>query len=289
MTASLRLVPAAEPRVEAAAETAGTTGDLDGDIGLFAMSAASAEQVTVQIRTLLDRSWEYLALAYKGRAFLALGYASWDAYVDARFGDLRIAVPREHRHHAVAALTGVSMSIRAMAKLLGVGVGTVHREMTDTAGVPAGTPDPESPRPSTLGRDGKHYPPRRTPVAAPCRICGEHHADDPSECPWELYAQGTGPEPGDPLPGGWNRRPSPLAARPAARPAPARQLTSPAGSRLSRRIRPLPRRAAAPAAHSTPSNGRNVSSIRCPISISSMPNSARPTTLLGRLTATGQS
>ena len=94
------------------------------------MSPASAEQVTVQIRTVLDRAWEFIALAYKGRAFIALGYPNWDAYVDARFGDLRIAVPREHRTQVVAELAGVRMSCRAIAKVLGVGVATVHRELT---------------------------------------------------------------------------------------------------------------------------------------------------------------
>ena len=84
--------------------------DPDSDVGFFSMSPASAEQVTVQIRTVLDRGWQYIALAYKGRAFVALGYPTWDAYVDARFGDFRIAVPREHNQQAVAALAGVQMS-----------------------------------------------------------------------------------------------------------------------------------------------------------------------------------
>jgi hypothetical protein len=59
----------------------------DTDVGFWSMSAVSAEQLTVQIRTVLDRAWEFIALAYKGRAFIALGYPNWDAYVDARFGD----------------------------------------------------------------------------------------------------------------------------------------------------------------------------------------------------------
>ena len=139
----------------------------DSDVGFFSMSPASAEQVTVQIRTVLDRGWDYIALAYKGRAFVALGYPTWDAYVDARFGDFRIAVPREHRQQAVAALAGVRMSIRAIAGLLGVGVGTVHREMVSLSGVPDGTPDRAGQSASTVGTDGKQYPRRRRPTAAP--------------------------------------------------------------------------------------------------------------------------
>ena len=168
--------------------------DADSDVGFFSMSPASAEQVTVQIRTVLDRGWEYIALAYKGRAFVALGYPTWDAYVDARFGDFRIAVPREHRQQAVAALAGVRMSVRAIASLLGVGVGTVHREMMSEPGVPDGTPDGQD-HSSTLGLDGKQYPRRRPTAASRCTTCGETHPVGTRECPWDQFAQGHGPRP----------------------------------------------------------------------------------------------
>ncbi|HEY5117006.1 MAG TPA: hypothetical protein VIJ00_15905, partial [Nakamurella sp.] len=144
--------------------------DPDADVGFWSMSPASAEQVTVQIRTVLDRAWEFIALAYKGRAFIALGYANWDAYVDARFGDLRIAVPREHRAQVVAELAGVRMSCRAIAKVLGVGVATVHRELTRS--FPGGPSDPAggAANAGVIGRDGKEYPRTRRSAlpAAPC-------------------------------------------------------------------------------------------------------------------------
>jgi len=168
--------------------------DPEADIGFWNMSPSSAEQVTVQIRTVLDRAWEYIALAYKGRAFVALGYASWDDYVDARFGDVRISVPREHRTQVVNTLAGVRMSVRAIAKLLGVGVGTVHRELSKSA-VPNGTPGGGDERPPTIGLDGKEYPSRRTPIRQPCSTCGEEHPADGEECPWDLFAQGRAPHP----------------------------------------------------------------------------------------------
>lgn len=185
--------------------------DADSDVGFFSMSPASAEQVTLQIRTVLDRGWDYIALAYKGRAFVALGYPTWDAYVDARFGDFRIAVPREHRQQAVAALAGVRMSVRAIASLLGVGVGTVHREMMLLSGVPDGTPDQEDQSP-TLGMDGKQYPRRRRPAAAlKCTTCGETHPAGTTNCPWDLFAQGRGPRP-EPSPGREDDAPDTTAA-----------------------------------------------------------------------------
>ena len=38
--------------------------DPDSDVGFFSMSPASAEQGTLRIRTVLDRGWQYIALAY---------------------------------------------------------------------------------------------------------------------------------------------------------------------------------------------------------------------------------
>ena len=176
---------------------AGIAGvDPESDVGFFSMSPASAEQVTVQIRNVLDRAWEFIALAYKGRAFLALGYGSWDEYVDARFGDMRLAVPREHRSQVVATLAGARMSVRAIAKLLGVGVATVHREMVRATGLAPGTSGELDMPVSSLGRDGKSYPRDRRAVPKTCPTCGEVHAVGPSNCPWDLFARGLGPHPG---------------------------------------------------------------------------------------------
>jgi len=159
--------------------------DPEADVGFFTMSPASAEQVTVQIRTVLDRAWEFIALAYKGRAFLALGYTTWDEYVDARFGDVRLAVPREHRTEVVATLAGARMSVRAIAKLLGVGVATVHRELVRSTGVRTGTPQ-QSNAVSTLGRDGKSYPRDHRAASAICATCGEVHPGRAADLPLGL-------------------------------------------------------------------------------------------------------
>jgi hypothetical protein len=198
--------------------------DPDADVGFWSMSPASAEQVTVQIRTVLDRAWEFIALAYKGRAFIALGYPNWDAYVDARFGDLRIAVPREHRAQVVAELAGVRMSCRAIAKVLGVGVATVHRELTRSSLSDASGTGANDACDVVVGRDGKEYPrTRRTELPAmACPTCGEDHPESSGDCPWDLFAQGLAPHPNgelmpDPSPAeepiyGMPHRPDPDAA-----------------------------------------------------------------------------
>jgi len=167
--------------------------DVDADAGFFEMSPASAEQVTIQIRSMMERAWEYVAIAYQGRAHIALGYESWDEYVDARLGDLRLTVPREERGAVVQSLSRAQLSLRAIAKVLGVHVATVQRSLG--AREPAAADRAEEPAP-IRGRDGKQYPRRRRPTAMPCSICGEVHDGDPDECPWYLFAQGLGPRPG---------------------------------------------------------------------------------------------
>ena len=168
--------------------------DVDADAGFFEMSPASAEQVTIQIRSMMERAWEYVAIAYQGRAHIALGYESWDEYVDARLGDLRLTVPREERGAVVQSLSRAQLSLRAIAKVLGVDVATVHRSLG--AREPAAADRAEEPAP-IRGRDGKQYPRRRRPTstAVTCSICGEVHEGDPDECPWDLFAQGLGPRP----------------------------------------------------------------------------------------------
>jgi len=167
--------------------------DVDADAGFFAMSPAGAEQVTLQIRSMMERAWEYIAIAYQGRAHIALGYQSWDEYVDDRLGDLRLTVPREQRGAVVQSLSRAQMSLRAIAKVLGVDPATVHRALgVDDS---AGADDADEPAP-IRGRDGKTYPRRRRQqVASACSICGELHEESPDECPWDLFAQGLGPRP----------------------------------------------------------------------------------------------
>jgi len=81
------------------------------------------------------------------------------------------------------------MSLRAIAKVLGVDPATVHRALGKD---PAETVDADEPAP-IRGRDGKSYRRRRRrQVANACSICGERHDESPDQCPWDLFAQGGG-------------------------------------------------------------------------------------------------
>lgn len=68
----------------------------------------------------------------------------------------------EFRRERVAELRAKGMSVREIAETMGVGVGTVHRDMT--AGVPVGTPEP---RPNTALPEKPAIPPAPSPSQSP--------------------------------------------------------------------------------------------------------------------------
>lgn len=81
-----------------------------------------------------------LVEARDGGAAELLGYVSWTAYMADVLGDAPLRLERDARQELVAELSAAGMSTRAIAPIVGVGIGTVHRDIE--AGVPNGTPAP---------------------------------------------------------------------------------------------------------------------------------------------------
>lgn len=115
------------------------------------LAADEARRLTDQIKVAVEGVWHLVTRAYEGRAWVALGYSSWDDYCTREFGASRIRLPREERQEIVGSLRDAGLSIRAIAAATGAGRDTVHRELStvrnrtveveDAAGVPDGTPD----------------------------------------------------------------------------------------------------------------------------------------------------
>jgi hypothetical protein len=154
------------------------------------LSPDEARALTDQIRTGLGTLRELITRAYRGRAWIALGYESWDAYCIREFDTSWLRVPREERPEMVASLRQSGLSVRAIASATGAGVGTIHREIEAGAaaralGVPSGTPvgrvgdadqiaeeliaaDRIAAEPTPIiGTDGKTYRPQRKPAPKP--------------------------------------------------------------------------------------------------------------------------
>lgn len=88
-----------------------------------------ARDLTEKIRTSLGVAWELVKDAYRERAWAALGYSSWDAYVSEEFGAHQVRLPREERREVVGSLREAGLSIRAIASATGVNRETVRQEV----------------------------------------------------------------------------------------------------------------------------------------------------------------
>lgn len=87
-----------------------------------------------RVKSGVERIWDDLVALYQGRAWLALGYASWDALCDAELDGARIALPREARREAVATMRNAGMSTRAIGMAVGVTHPTVLGDLQHSTG-----------------------------------------------------------------------------------------------------------------------------------------------------------
>ena len=107
-----------------------------------------------------------LAEAQKNADHLALGYASWTAYIAAEYAGLRAQLDRPQRREAVGALTAAGMPTRAMAEVFDVDHSTVVRDQKQVVqGAPSDREDGVDRR--VTGLDGKSYTVPSRPVIEP--------------------------------------------------------------------------------------------------------------------------
>lgn len=101
---------------------------------------------------------EQIVTAYKGRAWVALGYPTWDEMCAAEFAGARLRIPREDRAEQVQSLRAEGLSTRTIGAALGITEGTVRND------IKAGAKD-YAPATPVTGQDGKTYAPTRPAVA----------------------------------------------------------------------------------------------------------------------------
>ena len=124
-----------------------------------AMTADAARDLTDQIKTGMESVYHLIRAAYRGRAWQALGFGSWDEYVTREFGNLHLRPPLEYRQDVVLSLRDAGMSTRAIASATQLSKDTVRRELNAATGANAPVVDGIP----VVGMNGKTYQPTREP------------------------------------------------------------------------------------------------------------------------------
>jgi len=92
---------------------------------------------------------QYVAEAKAGNAHLALGYASWTAYLSEVLGEEPMRLARGERQEMVQMLSAEGMSTRAIAPIVGAARNTVMSDLNEVAQF--------EPPAQVQGMDGKTY------------------------------------------------------------------------------------------------------------------------------------
>lgn len=93
----------------------------------------------VSVSEKIDRLKELVTQAKESEAHIALGYASWTAYLADVLGETPMRLERDVRQELVTELSEQGMSTRAIAPIVGVDNKTVHNDLK--RGVENSTPE----------------------------------------------------------------------------------------------------------------------------------------------------
>lgn len=112
---------------DCATEPNGSLAQPEESTALHQMSPEQAQAITENIRKSLSVAHDLLILAWQQRAWAALGYTSWDAYIESEFSSLALRPPRENQPQTVASMRSAGMSMRAISSATDLSFSTVRR------------------------------------------------------------------------------------------------------------------------------------------------------------------
>lgn len=118
-------------------------------IATLADARSRAARIRIGISSYLSTLSD-VAAAYAQRDWEALGYSTWQQYVDGEYSEQRLKLSPEHRQKAVAELRLAGLSQTAIATAVGVSQGTVRNDLVQVSKT---TNLPER----IQGADGKQY------------------------------------------------------------------------------------------------------------------------------------
>lgn len=133
---------------------------------------AEAREFTEELKADYGSLQTKIVTAWKGRIWLALGYESWQDYLDEEFRDVSLRPPRELEEQVIGELRAAGMSTRGIASAVDMAPRTVARRV-DSSTVPNGTAGDAS---RVIGLDGKSRP--ATMPKPPSQSPGDEHIVD---------------------------------------------------------------------------------------------------------------
>lgn len=133
------------------------------EIATIDMTADEARDSVRLAKGGLEAAAEQVVRQINGRAWIALGYESWDAMREAEYSGAAVIVPRLDRPQLSARLAAEGLSQRQISETLGVSQQTVSNDLADVTKT-GNAPIPET-RTDSLGREQPRAKPR--PVHSP--------------------------------------------------------------------------------------------------------------------------
>lgn len=116
-------------------------------------SEAEARELTEELQADYGSLQVKISTAWRGRIWLALGYESWQDYLDAEFQNVSLRPPKELEEQVVAELRAAGMSTRGIASATEISEATVRRRLDSTA-----SNDAVEVGKRIIGLDGKSRP-----------------------------------------------------------------------------------------------------------------------------------
>jgi hypothetical protein len=139
-----------------------TVDTTTGEIVQAHMSASSARESVARARTHLEAAAEEVVRQINGKAWVPLGYESWDDMREAEYCGAAVIVPRADRPELVARLRQEGLSQQSIADTVGVGDSTVSRDLKSQMGneaAPTITNARGQERPTTYAPRARDLPP----------------------------------------------------------------------------------------------------------------------------------
>ncbi|SMX81779.1 hypothetical protein BANT918_01373 [Brevibacterium antiquum CNRZ 918] len=122
-------------------------------------SLDEARELTDELRADYGSLQVKISTAWRGRIWLALGYESWQDYLDEEFRDVSLRPPKELQEQVIAELRAAGMSTRGIASATDLSQPTVVRRLSDSGD---SNESPENDEP-VIGLDGKSYDRQQPP------------------------------------------------------------------------------------------------------------------------------